>query len=177
MTVELNDEAVAYPYEMLRDERVVNDVVGTVPVVVLWAPGTASALDAGSVAGGDDVGAATTYARELDGDTLSFVVEGGRIVDERKNRMTRPPLVHPNEVIGRGCDRARHGRPWIESRERPEHRKAALLEPPARCQEIREVGENLAGLGRLSSSSGQSPFLDATDLVVDLLGNRHDLLG
>ncbi|MFW6082629.1 MAG: DUF3179 domain-containing (seleno)protein [Chloroflexota bacterium] len=82
VTVELSDDTVAYPFDLLREVRVVNDTVGDVPIVVLWAPGTASALDAGLVAGGDDVGAATTYSRDLDGQTLTFVVEGDRIVDE-----------------------------------------------------------------------------------------------
>ncbi len=83
VAVELNDEAVAYPFDLLQDVRVVNDTVGGVPIVVLWAPGTASALDASSVAGGADVGSATTYARQLDGETLTFAVEDDRIVDEQ----------------------------------------------------------------------------------------------
>ena len=83
VTVEIAEDAIAYPFDVLEEVRVVNDTVGNVPIVVLWAPGTASALDAGSVAGGADVGAATTYARELDGRTLTFVVDGDRIVDEQ----------------------------------------------------------------------------------------------
>ncbi len=79
----LNAEAVAYPYDVLQAVHVVNDTVGGAPIVVLWAPGTASALDADSVAGGDDVGAATTFSRELDGQTLTFVLNGNRIVDEQ----------------------------------------------------------------------------------------------
>jgi thiol-disulfide isomerase/thioredoxin len=83
VTVERNDETVAYPYEVLQQERVANDTVGGVPVVVLWAPGTASALDANTVAGGDDVGAATTFSREFEGQTLTFVFDGDKIVDEQ----------------------------------------------------------------------------------------------
>ena len=83
VTVDLNGEAVGYPYDVLQEVRVVNDTIGGVPIVVLWAPGTASALDAGSVAGGDDVGAATTFSRELDGQTLTFVFDGDRILDEQ----------------------------------------------------------------------------------------------
>ncbi|NIO68871.1 MAG: DUF3179 domain-containing protein [Anaerolineae bacterium] len=83
VTVDLNGEAVGYPYDVLQEVHVVNDTVGGVPIVVLWAPGTASALDAGSVAGGDDVGAATTFSRELDGQTLTFVFDGDRILDEQ----------------------------------------------------------------------------------------------
>jgi len=83
VTIEIGDEAVAYPFDLLEEVRVVNDRVGGIPVVVLWAPGTASALDAGSVAGGADVGAATTYSRELDDETLTFAVDDGRVVDEK----------------------------------------------------------------------------------------------
>jgi thiol-disulfide isomerase/thioredoxin len=83
VTVELNDEAVAYPYQVLQEMRVVNDTVGGVPIVVLWAPGTASALDDSTVAGGADVGAATTFSREFDGQTLTFALDGESIVDEQ----------------------------------------------------------------------------------------------
>jgi len=83
VTVELNGETVAYPYEVLEAVRVVNDTAGGKPIVVLWAPGTASALDAGTVAGGDDVGAATTFSREFDGQTLTFAFDGESIVDEQ----------------------------------------------------------------------------------------------
>ena len=83
VTVDLNGEAVAYPYNVLQEVRAVNDTVGGVPIVVLWAPGTASALDADSVAGGGDIGAATTFSREFDGQTLTFALDGERFVDEQ----------------------------------------------------------------------------------------------
>jgi len=82
MTVELGGEAVAYPYEVLQEVQVVNDTVGDTPVVVFWDAGTASALDVNTVAGGRDVGAVNSFSRELDGQTLTFRVEGDRIVDE-----------------------------------------------------------------------------------------------
>jgi hypothetical protein len=82
LTVDLNGEAVAYPYAVLQEVRVVNDSVGGAPLVVLWAPGTASALDAGTVALGRDVGAANAFARQLDGQTLTFRSDGERITDE-----------------------------------------------------------------------------------------------
>ncbi len=83
VTVDLNGEAVGYPYDVLQELHVVNDTVGGVAIVVLWDPGTASALDAASVAGGNDVGAATTFSRQVDGQTLTFVFDGDRIVDEQ----------------------------------------------------------------------------------------------
>lgn len=81
LTVDLNQEAVAYPYDVLQKVRVVNDNVGGQPVVVFWQAGTASALDASSVAGGKDVGAANAYTRVLDGQELNFYMEGQRILD------------------------------------------------------------------------------------------------
>ncbi|MCP4537904.1 MAG: DUF3179 domain-containing protein [Chloroflexi bacterium] len=82
LTVDLNGEVVGYPYDVLADVRTVDDTVGGIPIVVLWAPGTASALDAGSVAGGRDVGAAATFSRELNGQTLTFDSRDGRLVDQ-----------------------------------------------------------------------------------------------
>jgi thiol-disulfide isomerase/thioredoxin len=83
LTIDLNGESVGYPYDTLQEERVINDSVGGEPIVVFWAPGTASALDSSTVAGGDDVGAATTFSRELDGEVLTFVLDGDRVVDEQ----------------------------------------------------------------------------------------------
>jgi thiol-disulfide isomerase/thioredoxin len=83
VTVDLNGEAVAYPHDVLQEVHVVNDTVGGIPVVVLWAPGTASALDAGIVAGGRDIGAAATFSRELNGQTLTFAFDDERIIDEQ----------------------------------------------------------------------------------------------
>ncbi|MEX2625899.1 MAG: DUF3179 domain-containing (seleno)protein, partial [Ilumatobacteraceae bacterium] len=39
-------------------------------------PGTASALDAGAVAGGDDIGATGVFVPEHDGESLTFRAEG-----------------------------------------------------------------------------------------------------
>ncbi|MEJ2559449.1 MAG: DUF3179 domain-containing (seleno)protein [Anaerolineae bacterium] len=82
LTVDLSGEAVAYPYDVLQEVGVVNDSVGGTPLVVLWAPGTASALDAGTVALGRDVGAANAFSREIDGQTMTFRFDGNRITDE-----------------------------------------------------------------------------------------------
>jgi hypothetical protein len=81
LTLDLNGEAVAYPYDILQQVNVVNDTAGGTEVVVLWAAGTASALDRDTVAGGRDVGAANVYERELDGQALTFALDGSKIVD------------------------------------------------------------------------------------------------
>jgi hypothetical protein len=81
LTIDLNGEAAAYPYDVLQEVRVVNDTVGGTEVVVLWTAGTASALDTFTVAGGRDVGTASAFARDLDGQSLTFAFDGSLIVD------------------------------------------------------------------------------------------------
>ena len=83
ITVDSGGEAVAFPYDVLRRERVVNDTVGGKPVAVFWAPGTASALDESAVAAGRDVGSSGVFSRTLDGRILTFRSEGDQIVDEQ----------------------------------------------------------------------------------------------
>ena len=83
LTVDRGEEAVAYPFEELAQERVVNDTVADLPVVVFWQEGTASALDSGVIAEGRDVGAASAFSRVLDGQTLSFHLDGESFVDEQ----------------------------------------------------------------------------------------------
>ena len=82
LTVDLNGKAVAYPYETLKQVNVVNDNVGGKEILVMWAAGTAASLNADTVAGGRDLGSANAFARELDGQTLTFIFQNGRIMDK-----------------------------------------------------------------------------------------------
>ena len=54
--VDLNGDAVAYPFALLEEERVIHDTVGGEEIVVFFQFGTASALDAGQISDGRDVG-------------------------------------------------------------------------------------------------------------------------
>jgi hypothetical protein len=83
LTVDRGEEAVAYPFAELAQERVVNDTIAGLPVVVFWQAGTASALDSGVIAEGRDVGTASAYSRVVDGQTLSFSFDGESFVDEQ----------------------------------------------------------------------------------------------
>lgn len=82
LTVDLNGEAVAYPYEVLQEQRAINDTVGGQPIVVLWQPGTASPLDSTVVSEGRDVGTADAFLRTVDRQVLTFVFRNGRLLDE-----------------------------------------------------------------------------------------------
>jgi hypothetical protein len=85
LTLEIENEAKAYPYDTLKKLNIVNDLVGNKPVVIFWASGTASALDAGSISDGRDVGAAVAFSRETGGQTLTFKWDGAVIRDVETN--------------------------------------------------------------------------------------------
>ncbi|MCU0487720.1 MAG: DUF3179 domain-containing protein [Anaerolineales bacterium] len=82
ITLNLSDEAVAYPYEALQALQVVNDTVAGQPVAVFWVAGTASALDSALIAQGRDVGSAAAYSRLIDGQALEFEFRDGQIIDQ-----------------------------------------------------------------------------------------------
>ncbi len=82
VAVDWDGGSVAYAFSLLRRTRVVNDEVGSVPVVVFWVSGTASALDAAEIAQGRDVGATAVFDRRLDGRVLAFeTMPDGRFRD------------------------------------------------------------------------------------------------
>jgi hypothetical protein len=81
LTIDLNGEAVAYPYETLEKIGAVNDTVGGQAVVIVWQAGMASPLDSSTTASGRDVGAAAAFSRIVKGQALTFVADSGIIKD------------------------------------------------------------------------------------------------
>ena len=81
VAIELGGEATAYAFTHLQEVGVVNDVVGGLPVVVLWSPETASALDARSIADAKAVGSGVAFGREVAGRTLTFEPGDGAFTD------------------------------------------------------------------------------------------------
>jgi hypothetical protein len=77
----IGDEAAAYPFPFLAEHPVVNDEVGGEPIVVVWTDGAASGLGGPTVAGGEIVGAANAFSREVDGRTLTFETDAGLMKD------------------------------------------------------------------------------------------------
>ena len=76
--------AKAYPFAILREERVINDVIGEHPVVAFFQAGVASALGDSVIDNAADLGTAGLYLSTLDGITLSFIAqEDGSFTDEQ----------------------------------------------------------------------------------------------
>lgn len=80
----IGGEPIAYPFDLLEEERVINDTVGERDVVAFWQPGKASALDQRDIDESRDVGMAGLFNREVDGEVLTFSLnDDGEIVDEQ----------------------------------------------------------------------------------------------
>jgi hypothetical protein len=82
----IDGQPIAYPFSVLEDEQVINDVVGEEPVVAIWQPGKVSALDDAVIDESRDVGMAALYNRilEIDGEdvVLTFSIQDGAIIDD-----------------------------------------------------------------------------------------------
>ena len=84
VALEAGGEALALSFADLAQAGVANVTVGGEPFAVFWAPGTASVLDDIDIATSQDIGAATAYAPEAGGETLTFtLVEPGRYRDDQ----------------------------------------------------------------------------------------------
>ncbi|MCA9882386.1 MAG: DUF3179 domain-containing protein [Anaerolineae bacterium] len=78
------DTYVAYPFATLSNASVINDTIGDMDVVAMWQPGVADALDESIIDLSRDLGTAALYDRVLDGQMLTFSLNGnGTIVDNQ----------------------------------------------------------------------------------------------
>ncbi len=78
-------QSQAWSYDVLRRRRAIEATVGGQPLVVLWAPGSASPLQADDIREGRDVGSTGVYDPRLEGRMLSFDPAGR---DEFQDRET-----------------------------------------------------------------------------------------
>jgi hypothetical protein len=83
LTVDIDGEAVAFPYEILQQENVINDIVSGHEVAVFWQPGVASALDSSRLAAGQDIGTGVAFSRTIDQQVLTFSFLDGKIIDDQ----------------------------------------------------------------------------------------------
>jgi hypothetical protein len=83
LTLDLNQDAVAFPYAILEEIGIANETVGGEPIVVFWQPGLASPLDATTVGAGRDIGSVAAFYRRLEDIELSFAFANGVITDDQ----------------------------------------------------------------------------------------------
>ena len=105
------DSSVAYATSGLAHSPVVNDTFNARPLVVFWAPGTASALDKSAIAEGRDVGSTGVFSRLLDGRLLEFEPAGPGEFRDRETGSTWNilGLATAGPLKGRQLDAIQHG--------------------------------------------------------------------
>ncbi len=110
VTVDVAGEDAAYPFSLLAKERVITDRVGGQPIVVFFDPGTASALDASSIAASRDVGATAVYRPQIDGRRLTFSWRNDGFVDaETGSRWTILGRAESGPLVGKELQPVVHG--------------------------------------------------------------------
>ena len=73
----------AFSLDLLRENQVLNETLGELPVVLFWKSGTASALDSGSIADGRDIGTTGVFSAQINDQILTFsAVEDGLFQDQ-----------------------------------------------------------------------------------------------
>jgi hypothetical protein len=128
------DDPVAYPLELLQDERVVHDTVAGDPVVVWWTPGTASALDQRSIDDSKDVGATGLFHRIVDGQELTFAPTGDDHFTDLETDSTWTVLGRAVDGPLEGTQLARVAHDdtfwFVQFAFRPETRVVEVAQPP-----------------------------------------------
>ncbi len=110
VTVNVAGEDVAYPFSLLAKEGVITDSVGGQPIVVFFDPGTASALDASTIAASRDVGATAVYQPQIDGRRLTFSWRNEGFVDaETGSRWTVLGRAIEGPLVGKQLEPIVHG--------------------------------------------------------------------
>jgi hypothetical protein len=74
--ITLDEGQLGVPFSTLAEVGAVNTAVGSTPVVVLWASGTADALDHPTIDVAQDIGTAVALSPEVDGQVLTFTADG-----------------------------------------------------------------------------------------------------
>ncbi len=81
--VAIADEAVAYPFSSLAEQRVVNDDVAEQPLAIFYAPDTLSALDEAQIQQSAAVGSAVVYDPIVGERHLTFEWDDGVFRDQQ----------------------------------------------------------------------------------------------
>ena len=81
LTVELGEEAIAFPFTELAEHGVLTATIAATDVVALWSAGTVSSLDASVITRSADIGSAGVFIPVAADQVLTFELRNGEIVD------------------------------------------------------------------------------------------------
>ncbi|TCK98064.1 uncharacterized protein DUF3179 [Natranaerovirga hydrolytica] len=83
--ISIGESHKAYPYSVLREERVVEDVVNTTELVIFYKTGMVSNMDQARIEASRDVGYTGVFSPYIEGQRLTFYSEDNEIYDEQTN--------------------------------------------------------------------------------------------
>jgi hypothetical protein len=109
--ITVDDASVAYSMALLADGdgSATAVAVGGSDLVILWKPGQASALDASTIDGGQDVGSVGVFVPEFDGSPVTIVAQDDRFVDEETgSTWTIAGIAVDGPLEGSRLERAEH---------------------------------------------------------------------
>ncbi len=111
VSVRIGDEAVAFPYTELASVGVAHDEIGGEAVVVFWASGTASALDAANIDEGRDTGATGVFRPSADGRARTFERGADGAIRDRESGSTWSVtgLAVTGQLAGERLESVAHG--------------------------------------------------------------------
>ncbi len=81
LAADVNGVAVAYPFEYVSSQGIVQDEINGVPIVAFWQPGAVSVVDGATGKTSKDVGQGAVFQREVGERVLDFRYDEGRIFD------------------------------------------------------------------------------------------------
>jgi hypothetical protein len=109
--VSIDEAARAWSLDALMDgsASATNDHVGEAPVVIFWKAGQASALESELVVSGRDVGSVAVFSPVVEGQTLTFIVDGDAFVDNQTgSRWDVTGTAIDGELAGASLDQIHH---------------------------------------------------------------------
>jgi hypothetical protein len=83
--IKIGNTAKAYPYSITSNNKVINDSIDSLTIVLFHLPGTLSSLDARYIIDSKDVGSTGVFSRKLESRLLTFTFTNDKIIDEETN--------------------------------------------------------------------------------------------
>ncbi len=77
-------EGGAYSLDLLKENQVINDILGETSIAIFWKSGTASAVDSSTISDGRDVGTTGVFLPTVDDQVLTFTAIGDGTFEDQE---------------------------------------------------------------------------------------------
>jgi len=77
-------ECGAYSLDLLKENQVINDILGETSIAIFWKSGTASAVDSSTISDGRDVGTTGVFLPTVDDQVLTFTAIGDGTFEDQE---------------------------------------------------------------------------------------------